>query len=1787
MKGIQAFVLPLLLAAAAHAADPVADAGPDIAVADFDGNASATVVLDAGASTDADGDIASYAWTWPGGSAEGRLAEGSFPVTNGTITVTLTVTDALGGVATDTLTLGAYAKEFALFRDFTKQTYRDLGGGLKGRVAGNLLVIDYGGVDVFRRSAGVWTQESFPTSASDHFPVDENTIVSLNAGFGGIPQVTRFSGGSWTAGTVTLSPAYPELADFNNQRQFAFDPQTVVIADYGHDVGGLSDAGKVSVYDWAGDQWNLLAELSPPGGFSDSGNFGATIAVEGDLIVASERSTAQGGSNVFHVYRKSAGTWTHETTLTGQSPARPDGRFNWGFGLGGGVIASQVYVSATNAYTLAVYQKVAGSWVETALDPGGLFFNDFVVDDDGQAVAASSFTGNHYLFEKDAVSASWSAASVAARPLPVGDLGTTQLYASDFSGGLLTLRDGSAGLIRLIDTITAVHPVNAEPLANAGDDVATTSYDGRPVRIFLNGGGSSDIDFNETLSAVWNWQGGSASGSQTFAWIDPSVTSVELTITDSRGAISRDSIQLDIVGPPAVSAGPDVIVVDSDGDGSIRMNVSGAVISPDYPVASWNWRWPGGTLGSQSGTITIGQPADGESVTLEVIDENGLSSEASFGFRLLDPNPSPAILQPADGRNNDFFGFSVAIDGGTALVGALNKQTGSITTGATYLAENVNNLWPQYSLSPGLAKGSDVLIDGDEAFVGNHTRSDDGLPGGGRVLHYRRQAGDWVLTSTLAPDFQGFGFGLALAKSGNHLLVAASGSSINTSSDGAVYLFEKAGNSWTLVQRLTSPVPESFGRFGSSIAIHGETLAVGSAKHLENYNSGIVHVFEKGPAQWDLAATLESELSLNSLPGFDSYGRSLAINSTEILAGAPADPANPAGSVYRFSRIAGVWTPNGRILPQLPPAANVVQFGAALHLKDDILVIGVPGDGTGTNEGSVATYLLKDGDWDFRGSLAMTSAIDPFVNPNGVSLAASSSAIDHDGKDLIVGAADNRNPAGVQTGKAYIYRNYAALNPGANYEPVADVGADINVNDTLVRGPAPGYGIVEPLGSEEVTLDGSGSADRENSIVSYAWTWPGGGASGINPSARFPVGTTTVTLTVTDDKGILNSDSVVIRVALLQTPPAALPGTGNTLTVNLPVPDARWRLSSEFLWHGNGESADDVVLGETYQIEIIAYPGSADAVTTFVTINDVNSVADLSLILPVRAPETGALRFPETAQGFAWRLAGEAAWRDVADDNNGIADDIDFVLPVGDYRIEFKPVAGYATPAARVVTVRENLVLGLNWGDYLRIDNFDAAKTFDPVPVPDLAGSPYQYVGMIRTPLGRGSGTVVAERVVLTAGHLFFDSTGLQWADTQWFPRQQQDTRQAPPLAPRGILYRTSYAKLVAPDFVEGTVADLPDDDQEVDFAVLYFSDGTEWTGGSANFLQSSAARNWMTGTESKHALAYPQRGQPYELRGRMFGKLFSTPLNPLDDNVPARLYETPEVFGDGGASGSALFVRPEGASGLYPAAILLAGQGRAVYHVIDEDVGRMIKDGQDAASGNDEVLDNNSSLVTFGGLGGFTTLAVNIATPAVLPTARWAVTPNSGPGYSNIKPTQQIGFNEKWASFTITFTAVSGYVTPPPVTFLNNEVTRNATNTLPVIYERVSGYDLWKQARGITSDEDDRDNDGRSALIEYALNGNPDGGPDPVPIRVAAAPLQSVNAEFEVFVSSTADAIRYEVKASDTLPPTNIVSLATFTKAGGTNGYQRVVDSQPRSASPRRFAWVEITHDRSLSTGP
>jgi len=83
---------------------PVANAGPDQAVADADNSGSESVTLDGSGSTDSDGTIASWVWT----ESSVEIGTGVSPIVAlavGTYTVTLTVTDDDGDTGTDTVVI--------------------------------------------------------------------------------------------------------------------------------------------------------------------------------------------------------------------------------------------------------------------------------------------------------------------------------------------------------------------------------------------------------------------------------------------------------------------------------------------------------------------------------------------------------------------------------------------------------------------------------------------------------------------------------------------------------------------------------------------------------------------------------------------------------------------------------------------------------------------------------------------------------------------------------------------------------------------------------------------------------------------------------------------------------------------------------------------------------------------------------------------------------------------------------------------------------------------------------------------------------------------------------------------------------------------------------------------------------------------------------------------------------------------------------------------------------------------------------------------------------------------------------------------------------------------------------------------------------------------------------------------------------------------------------------------------------------------------------------------------
>ncbi|MBI3610945.1 MAG: HYR domain-containing protein, partial [Nitrospirae bacterium] len=91
-----------------------------------------------------------------------------------------------------------------------------------------------------------------------------------------------------------------------------------------------------------------------------------------------------------------------------------------------------------------------------------------------------------------------------------------------------------------------------------------------------------------------------------------------------------------------------------------------------------------------------------------------------------------------------------------------------------------------------------------------------------------------------------------------------------------------------------------------------------------------------------------------------------------------------------------------------------------------------------------------------------------------------------------------------------------------NHPPVANAGPDQTVEATSSSGAS-------------VVLNGSGSSDPDGNPLTYNWTGPFGAVSGVSPTVTMPLGTNTVTLTVSD--GQASSTATVLITVHDTTPP--------------------------------------------------------------------------------------------------------------------------------------------------------------------------------------------------------------------------------------------------------------------------------------------------------------------------------------------------------------------------------------------------------------------------------------------------------------------------------------------------------------------------------------------------------------------------------------------------------------------------------------------------------------------------
>jgi len=377
----------------------------------------------------------------------------------------------------------------------------------------------------------------------------------------------------------------------------------------------------------------------------------------------------------------------------------------------------------------------------------------------------------------------------------------------------------------------------------------------------------------------------------------------------------------------------------------------------------------------------------------------------------------------SDGAAEDYFGVSVALSGDTALVGAYGDDVGANSNqGSAYVFTRSGTTWTQQgklTASDGAADdlfGYSVALSGDTALVGA-VLDDVGVNiDQGSAYVFTRSGTTWTqqgkLTASDGTDEDRFGYSVAL--SGDTALVGAWRDDVGANYDqGSAYVFTRSGTTWTPQGKLTASDGEAGDIFGNSVALSGDTALVGAEyDHVgANSDQGSVYVFTRSGTTW----TQQGKLTASDGAAGDYFGISVALSGDTALVGAYLDNVGAnmwQGSAYVFTRSGTTWTQQGKLTASDGAAED--RFGISVALSGDTALVGAYLDDVGANiyQGSAYVFTRSGATWTQQGKLtASDGAADELF---GVSVALS-------GDTALVGADSDTVGANSDQGSAYFY----------------------------------------------------------------------------------------------------------------------------------------------------------------------------------------------------------------------------------------------------------------------------------------------------------------------------------------------------------------------------------------------------------------------------------------------------------------------------------------------------------------------------------------------------------------------------------------------------------------------------------------------------------------------------------------------------------------------------------------------------------------------------------------------
>jgi hypothetical protein len=406
-------------------------------------------------------------------------------------------------------------------------------------------------------------------------------------------------------------------------------------------------------------------------------------------------------------------------------------------------------------------------------------------------------------------------------------------------------------------------------------------------------------------------------------------------------------------------------------------------------------------------------------------DDNGEDSGSAYIFKRNGLSWSEeAKLVVSDGAANDWFGWSVFLSSGYAIVGAYGDDDNGNNSGSAYIYSYSGGYicGTKWSDSDGdsdhddneeVIKGWRIYID-----VNENGQFDDGEPNDITDAngHYSLMVpvGSWIVAEEEKTCWE-----QTYPGGGTYNVTLVENWQVAEGYDfGNVRSTEIHPSRWGQQQqdKLVASDGAADDRFSVSVSVSGDYAIVGAEYDDDNGSeSGSAYIFTLNDincGEWDEQAKLVASDGAAS----DYFGYSVSISGDKTIVGAYGDDDNGgfSGSAYIFKRNGTTWSEQAKLIAS-DAAFNDV-FGWSVSISGDYAIIGATGDDdNGSRSGSAYIFAPNEVDpnnWDEVAKLTASDGAAEDLFGYSVSIS---------GDYAIVGVLQD-DDNGEDSGSAYIFK---------------------------------------------------------------------------------------------------------------------------------------------------------------------------------------------------------------------------------------------------------------------------------------------------------------------------------------------------------------------------------------------------------------------------------------------------------------------------------------------------------------------------------------------------------------------------------------------------------------------------------------------------------------------------------------------------------------------------------------------------------------------------------------------